>query len=88
MIDFFLTDNACSVDFSKADPQKLASGSDDGTVKLWSINQVFHFGPPWLLSYKKKHSAVFQRVLSLCSSTFEAQFVERFCRVCSFQTVV
>ena len=39
---------AWSVDFSKADPQKLASGSDDGTVKLWSINQVFHFGPPCL----------------------------------------
>lgn len=31
---------AWSVDFSKADPTKLASGSDDGTVKLWSINQV------------------------------------------------
>lgn len=35
---------AWSVDFSKADPQKLASGSDDGTVKLWSINQV-HYTP-------------------------------------------
>lgn len=32
---------AWSVDFSKAYPTKLASGSDDGTVKLWSINQVF-----------------------------------------------
>jgi WD40 repeat protein len=31
---------AWSVDFSRADPTKLASGSDDGTVKLWSINQV------------------------------------------------
>ncbi|XP_024545319.1 protein SPA1-RELATED 4 [Selaginella moellendorffii] len=30
---------AWSVDFSHADPTKLASGSDDGTVKLWSINQ-------------------------------------------------
>ncbi|XP_043702698.1 protein SPA1-RELATED 4-like isoform X2 [Telopea speciosissima] len=28
-----------SVDFSLADPTKLASGSDDGSVKLWSINQ-------------------------------------------------
>lgn len=28
-----------SVDFSLADPTKLASGSDDGTVKLWNINQ-------------------------------------------------
>ncbi|KAJ0964815.1 hypothetical protein J5N97_025953 [Dioscorea zingiberensis] len=28
-----------SVDFSVADPTKLASGSDDGTVKLWNINQ-------------------------------------------------
>lgn len=31
---------AWSVDFSRADPTKLASGSDDGCVKLWSINQV------------------------------------------------
>lgn len=28
-----------SVDFSVADPMMLASGSDDGTVKLWNINQ-------------------------------------------------
>ncbi|XP_024377593.1 protein SPA1-RELATED 4 isoform X1 [Physcomitrium patens] len=35
---------AWSVDFSKADPTKLASGSDDGTVKLWSINQESSIG--------------------------------------------
>ncbi|BBN06975.1 protein SPA1-related 3/4 [Marchantia polymorpha subsp. ruderalis] len=29
---------AWSVDFSRADPTKLASGSDDCCVKLWSIN--------------------------------------------------
>ncbi|KAJ4976424.1 hypothetical protein NE237_001530 [Protea cynaroides] len=28
-----------SVDYSLADPTKLASGSDDGAVKLWNINQ-------------------------------------------------
>lgn len=28
-----------SVDFSRIDPPKFLSGSDDGTVKLWSINQ-------------------------------------------------
>lgn len=33
-----------SVDFSNADPTKLASGSDDGTVKLWNINQTGSIG--------------------------------------------
>nr|GEV54988.1 protein SPA1-related 4-like isoform X1 [Tanacetum cinerariifolium] len=31
---------AWSVDFSSADPKLLASGSDDGSVKLWNINQA------------------------------------------------
>lgn len=31
-----------SVDFA-ADPKLLASGSDDGSVKLWNINQVIIF---------------------------------------------
>ncbi|XP_072995324.1 protein SPA1-RELATED 4-like isoform X1 [Typha latifolia] len=33
-----------SVDFSLADPTKLASGSDDGSVKLWNINQAGSIG--------------------------------------------
>nr|XP_010915966.2 LOW QUALITY PROTEIN: protein SPA1-RELATED 4 [Elaeis guineensis] len=33
-----------SVDFSLADPTKLASGSDDGAVKLWNINQAGSIG--------------------------------------------
>ncbi|XP_024156553.1 protein SPA1-RELATED 3 isoform X2 [Rosa chinensis] len=32
-----------SIDFSSADPTMLASGSDDGSVKLWSINQAIIF---------------------------------------------
>lgn len=32
-----------SVDFSLSDPTKLASGSDDGAVKLWNINQAIPF---------------------------------------------
>ncbi|CAI8593132.1 unnamed protein product [Vicia faba] len=33
-----------SIDFSSADPTMLASGSDDGCVKLWSINQGVSIG--------------------------------------------
>ncbi|XP_072081636.1 protein SPA1-RELATED 3 isoform X2 [Arachis hypogaea] len=33
-----------SIDFSSADPTMLASGSDDGSVKLWSINQGVSIG--------------------------------------------
>lgn len=29
-----------SVDFSLVDPTRLASGGDDGCVKIWHINQV------------------------------------------------
>lgn len=35
---------AWSVDFSQVDPTKLASGSDDCTVRLWSINQENSIG--------------------------------------------
>ncbi|KAK4420366.1 protein SPA1-RELATED 3 [Sesamum alatum] len=33
-----------SIDFSVADPTMLASGSDDGSVKLWNINQGVSVG--------------------------------------------
>ncbi|KAG8477478.1 hypothetical protein CXB51_030786 [Gossypium anomalum] len=36
---------AWSVDFSQADPTKFASGSDDCSVKLWSINKFSSFSP-------------------------------------------
>ncbi|AQK97924.1 SPA1-related 3 [Zea mays] len=32
-----------SVDFSIVDPTKLVSGSDDGSVKLWDMNQAILF---------------------------------------------
>lgn len=34
---------AWSVDFSQVYPTKLASGSDDCSVKLWSINEACSF---------------------------------------------
>ncbi|MBA0589711.1 protein SUPPRESSOR OF PHYA-105 1 isoform X2 [Gossypium raimondii] len=38
---------AWSVDFSQADPTKFASGSDDCSVKLWSINEKSSLGTLW-----------------------------------------
>lgn len=35
---------AWSVDFCQTDPTKLASGSDDGSVKIWTINQEGSIG--------------------------------------------
>jgi len=43
---------AWSVSFSEVDPTKLASGSDDCCVKVWSINQacyLFLIGTIFLL---------------------------------------
>lgn len=36
-------ERAWCVDFSRGDPTKFASGSDDRLVKLWSINEVLAF---------------------------------------------
>ncbi|XP_021887537.1 protein SUPPRESSOR OF PHYA-105 1-like [Carica papaya] len=38
---------AWSVDFSQTDPMKFASGSDDCSVKLWSINEKSSVGTIW-----------------------------------------
>lgn len=48
-----------SIDFSSADPTLLASGSDDGSVKLWSINQAILFLHLVNISFETKHTAVF-----------------------------
>ena len=34
---------AWSVDFSPSDPTKFVSGSDDCSVKLWSVNEARFF---------------------------------------------
>ncbi|KAL5571377.1 hypothetical protein UlMin_020974 [Ulmus minor] len=38
---------AWSVDFSRSHPTKFASGSDDCTIKLWSINDKSSIGTIW-----------------------------------------
>lgn len=45
-----------SVDFSLADPTLLASGSDDGSVKLWNINQAILFLHLVDVSFQTKRS--------------------------------
>lgn len=49
---------AWSVDFSSADPTMLASGSDDGSVKLWSINQAIPFLHLVDVSFETKRTTV------------------------------
>lgn len=47
-----------SVDFSLVEPTKLASGSDDGAVKLWNINQAILFLHLVAVSFETKRTAV------------------------------
>jgi WD40 repeat protein len=47
-----------SVDFSSADPTMLASGSDDGSVKLWSINQAMLLLHLVVVSFENKRTNV------------------------------
>lgn len=47
-----------SIDFSSADPTILASGSDDGSVKLWSINQAILFLHLVDVSFETKRTTV------------------------------
>lgn len=42
---------AWSVDFSSEAPTKLASGSDDCSVKLWSINEVRSLNHIFIFKY-------------------------------------
>lgn len=50
---------AWSVDFSRVDPTKLASGSDDYCVKLWSINE-------------KSSTSTIRNVANVCCVQFSA----------------
>lgn len=47
-----------SIDYSAADPTLLASGSDDSSVKLWSINQAILFLHLVDVSFETKCTAV------------------------------
>lgn len=51
-----------SVDFSATDPQRFLSGSDDGTVRLWSINEQVWSQTPHLaaLSLSRRVSTAFR----------------------------
>ncbi|XP_057960563.1 protein SPA1-RELATED 3-like isoform X2 [Malania oleifera] len=57
-----------SIDFSLADPTLLASGSDDGSVKLWNINQAILFLHLVDVSFETKHNTLKLWDLSMCTS--------------------
>ena len=65
-----------SVDFSIVDPTKLVSGSDDGSVKLWDMNQAILFLHLLYVSFLTNDNMVIElvcgcRVASLhCYNTF------------------
>jgi WD40 repeat protein len=65
-----------SVDFSIVDPTKLVSGSDDGSVKLWDMNQAILFLHLLYVSFLTNDNMVIKlvcgcRVASLhCYNTF------------------
>ena len=52
------TKRVWSVDFSNTDPQRFLSGSDDGTVRLWSINEQVN----------SKYLVYVKRLASKCNS--------------------
>ena len=69
---------AWSVDFSQVYPTKLASGSDDGCVKLWSINEACSLSlshePQDLLILKLKFT-----ILCVCFCLFPLYINHRIC---------
>ncbi|EPS66131.1 hypothetical protein M569_08646 [Genlisea aurea] len=56
-----------SVDFSIADPTMLASGSDDGSAKLWNINQAM------LFSHQTKRTKSFKSQFVASVSTIKTK---------------
>ncbi|KAK9131800.1 hypothetical protein Scep_011328 [Stephania cephalantha] len=64
-----------SVDFSLADPTKLASGSDDGAVKLWNTNQAILFLHLVAVSFETKRTiersiGTIKAMANVCSVQF------------------
>jgi WD40 repeat protein len=54
-----------SVDFSIVDPTKLVSGSDDGSVKLWDMNQAILFLHLLYVSFLTNDNMVIELVCGL-----------------------
>ncbi|WMV43992.1 hypothetical protein MTR67_037377 [Solanum verrucosum] len=61
-------ERAWSVDFSRVDPIKFASGSDDHLVKLWSINEACF--PLLMLFYIRNSVCTIRNKANVCSVQF------------------
>lgn len=70
-----------SVDFSIVDPTKLVSGSDDGSVKLWDMNQAILFLHLLYVSFRTTDNMVIEMCMRNYFFSPLLTYCHEFCRL-------